>query len=45
MTVSMRAKPQTWRLVRVDDGWGRARIGASPYDHVPFGERLCGEGV
>ena len=27
------------------DGWGRARIGASPYDHVPCGggfvERAC----
>ena len=33
------------RLVRMGDGWGRARIGASPYDHVPCGggfvERAC----
>ncbi|MCB6725239.1 MAG: hypothetical protein MR061_13965 [Clostridia bacterium] len=26
------AVPQRWRLVRRGDGWGRARIGASPYD-------------
>ena len=39
------AVPQRWRLVRMGDGWGRARIGASPYDHVPCGggfvERAC----
>ncbi|MFR7709144.1 MAG: hypothetical protein ACLUZZ_08760 [Alistipes inops] len=27
--------PQRWRLVRMGDGWGMARIGASPYDPVP----------
>ena len=40
-----RAVPQRWRLVRMGDGWERARIGASPYDRVPCGERICGEGV
>ena len=39
------AVPQRWRLVRMGDGWGRARIGASPYDHAPCGggfvERAC----
>ena len=33
------------RLVRMGDGWRRARIGASPYDRVPCGggfvERAC----
>ena len=33
------------RLVRMGDEWGGARIGASPYDRVPFGggfvERAC----
>ena len=31
------AVPQRWRLVRMGDGWGRARIGAIPYDHAPCG--------
>ena len=34
------AVPQRWRLVRMGDGWGRARIGASPYDHAPCGGRF-----
>ena len=33
------------QFIRMGDGWGRARIGASPYDHVPCGggfvERAC----
>lgn len=45
MTAMERAVPQRWRLVRMGDGWGMARIGASPYDRVPFGggfvERAC----
>ena len=45
VTVTGRAMLQRWRLVRMGDGWGRARIGASPYDHVPcwggFVERAC----
>ena len=32
VTVTRRAMLQRWRLVRMDDGWKRARIGASPYD-------------
>ena len=39
------AVPQRWRLVRMGDGWGRARIGASPYDPCSlrggFVERAC----
>lgn len=45
MTVSEMAAVQRWRVVRMGDGWGRARIGASPYDRVPCGggfvERAC----
>ena len=45
MTVTGRAMLQRWRLVRMGDGWERARIGASPYDRVPCGggfvERVC----
>lgn len=45
VTVPERAKPQTWRLVRMGDEREGARIGASPYDHVPCGggfvERAC----
>ena len=45
MTAMGMAVPQRWRLVRMGDGWGRARIGASPYDHAPCGggfvERAC----
>lgn len=41
-----RAVPQRWRLVRMGDGWGRARIGAGPYDPCSlrgdFVDRLCG---
>ena len=32
VTVPERAKPQTWRLVRMGDEREGARIGASPYD-------------
>ena len=35
VTVPERAKPQTWRLVRMGDEREGARIGASPYDPVP----------
>ena len=35
VTVPKRAKPQTWRLVRMGDEREGARIGASPYDPVP----------
>lgn len=45
MTVPERAKPQTWRLVRMGDEREGARIGASPMTHVPCGgdivERVC----
>ena len=45
LTVPEMAAVQRWRVVRMGDGWGRARIGASPYDHVPCGggfvERAC----
>ena len=45
MTFTGRTVLERWRLVRMGDGWGRARIGASPYDHVPCGggfvERAC----
>ena len=45
VTVTRRAMLQRWRLVRMGDGWGRARIGASPYDRVPCGgdlvEKVC----
>ena len=45
VTVTRRAMLQRWRLVRMDDGWKRARIGASPYDPCSLRGRLCGEGV
>jgi len=45
VTVTRRAMLQRWRLVRMGDGWGRARIGASPYDPCSLRGRLCGEGV
>ena len=45
LTVPERASPQLGWSVRMGGGWGRARIGASPYDHVPCGggfvERAC----
>ena len=45
VTVTRRAMLQRWRLVRMGDGWGRARIGASPYDPCSlrggFVERAC----
>ena len=45
MTVPERAKPQTWRLVRMGDEREGARIGASPYDPVPrrgdLVEKVC----
>ena len=45
VTVTRRAMLQRWRLVRMGDGWGRARIGAAPMTHVPCGggfvERVC----
>lgn len=45
LTVPEMAAVQRWRLVRMGDGWGRARIGASPYDRVPCGgdlvEKVC----
>ena len=43
VTVTRRAMLQRWRLVRMDDGWKRARIGASPYDPCSLRGRLCGE--
>ena len=45
VSVTGRVMSQRGRLVRMGDGWGKARIGASPYDRVPFGggfvERAC----
>lgn len=35
LTVPEMAAVQRWRVVRMGGGWGRARIGASPYDPVP----------
>ena len=43
VTVTGRAVLQRWRLVRMGDGWGRARIGASPYYPCPLRGRVCGE--
>ena len=40
VSVTGRVMSQRGRLVRMDDGWGRARIGASPYDPVPCGGNL-----
>lgn len=40
VTVTRRAMLQRWRLVRMDDGWKRARIGASPYDPCSLRGRL-----
>ena len=45
VTAMGRAMLRRWRLVRMGDGWGRARIGASPYDPCPLRGLLCGEGV
>lgn len=35
LTVPEMAAVQRWRVVSMGGGWGRARIGASPYDPVP----------
>ena len=49
VTVTRRAMLQRWRLVRMGDGWGRARIGASPYDPCSLRgglvESVCGNVV
>lgn len=49
VTVPERAKPQTWRLVRMGDEREGARIGASPYDPVPrrgdLVKKVCGNVV
>ena len=41
VTVPERAKPQTWRLVRMGDEREGARIGASPYDPCSLRGRHC----
>lgn len=49
VSVTGRMMSQKWRLVRMGDEWGKARIGASPYDRVPCGgdfvESVCGNVV
>ena len=40
VSVTGRVMSQRGRLVRMNDGWERARIGASPYDRVPCGGDL-----